>query len=268
MTKRKIYTAAIVIFLSCLFIPLKGFAFSYGTYSKILNKYVHRNRMLGGIKMNVVDYKGLHKEYKNPSSDFNSLLKELSTFNPSTLRGRNARLAFWINVYNIGAINLVLMNYPVGSIRSLKINVFKNPWDKDAIKVNGRWYSLSYIEHNILLKKYGEKSSHFGIVCASVSCPDITIRLYTKRTVRWLLKKMGRRFIKNTKKGMRIDRAKNIVYLSKIFKFDKKNFGRGKADIIPFILPFVSPKESKDYLKNGTYKIEFMPYNWNLNRLK
>jgi hypothetical protein len=241
------------------------FAFDAGLYDKILKKYVY-NKRLGGIKMNVVDYSGLLMEKGNPNSDYARLLKKIEDFNPEGLPV-DAQIAFWINVYNIGAINLILKYYPVDSIRNIRINILKNPWNKQVIRVNGKDYSLAFIEHGILLGRYKKKMIHFGIVCASISCPELSRTVYTGVNLNRVLNRQARIFLQNKEKGIRVDRGNKRVYVSKIFKFDAKSFSRGKADIIPFVLPFVDNPD-REYLKKGDYELKFLPYNWDLNDLK
>ncbi len=236
-----------------------------GLYDKILKKYVYK-KMLGGIKMNVVDYSGLLREKGNANSDYSRLLKKIEGFNPEGL-SLDTQIAFWINVYNIGAINLILKYYPVDSIRSIRINILKNPWNKQVIRVNGKDYSLAFIEHGILLGRYKKKMIHFGIVCASVSCPDLSRSVYTGENLNRLLNRQAKKFLQNKEKGIRVNRGDKRVYVSKIFKFDSKSFPRGKADIIPFVLPFLDNPD-REYLKKEDYDLEFLPYNWGLNDLK
>jgi hypothetical protein len=264
--KGKLHLYAL-IFIILFSVTEASYAFDENRYARILRKYVHQNKVLNGIRMNVVDYTGLLNEKNNPASDYSKLLIGIASFNPSQLSSRNARIAFWINAYNIGAINLILDYYPVDSIRSLRINILTNPWNKEVITVNGRRYSLGTIEHRILLGTYGMKMIHFGIVCASVSCPDLSREVYTEKNLNALLKKQARNFLSNRKKGLRIDRKNRTVYVSRIFKYDSKSFGRGKVDIIPFILPLVRETD-REYLREEGYSLEFLPYNWKLNDLK
>ena len=126
---------------------------------------------------------------------------------------------------------------------------------------------LGFIEHGILLGRYKKKMIHFGIVCASVSCPDLSRSVYTGENLDRLLNRQARKFLQSEKKGIRIDRKNKRVYVSKIFKFDAKSFSRGKADIIPFVLPFVDNPD-REYLEKEAYELEFLPYNWDLNDLK
>ncbi len=260
----------LIILTVLLLIPVQGYArkIDFGFYELILERYLREGRTIEGIKLNVVDYEGLYKEYKDPFSNYSRFIKKLSRFNPKDLHTRDEKIAFWINAYNIGAIKLILDHYPVDSIRSTKINFFKNPWKIKVLNVNGKEYSLYEIEHNILLGKYREKIAHFGIVCASLSCPDLSKEVYKGKTLKEQLDRQARLFFKSKSKGIFIDRSKNIVYVSKIFKFDSKNFSRGKEDIIPFIISFIDNKEDREYLKIKNYKLKFLDYNWNLNSLK
>jgi len=243
-------------------------AFDFKGYQIILKKHVYENKTKSGIRINTVDYKKLIIEKNNPVSHYSRLLKKLSKFNPSSLKTQNDKIAFWINIYNIAAINLILKYYPVESIRSSNISLFKNPWGKKAISVGGQHYSLGYIEHIILLKKYNYAMSHFGIVCASVSCPDLSKKIFTAKNLESLLRKQALKFLSSQEKGMLIDRKNNILFLSQIFKFDKKNFENGKHDIIPFIIPLIMNKNDRKYLREKNYKLKFLKYNWLLNDKK
>lgn len=242
--------------------------FDYQAYERILDRYVFEGKIIKGIKLNVVDYEGLYRESRKPSSDYAKLLEQLSRFSPEALADREEQIAFWINAYNIGAIKMILDHYPVDSIKSTKINLFKNPWNKKILTINGAMYSLGEIEHEILLGRYREKMAHFAIVCASLSCPDIVKEVYRGATLKSQLERQARLFLNNPGKGYRIDRSRNIVYVSKIFKWDKKNFGRGVEDIIPFIIEFVEHEDDAAYLKRKQYTLDFLDYDWDLNTLK
>jgi hypothetical protein len=257
-------------FIILLIFPFSASAadFDYKHYAQILNKYVHEGKTIKGIKLNVIDYKGLFKESQNTSSDYSKFLKQLSQFNPKSLGTREDKIAFWINVYNIGAMKMIIDHYPVDSIRSRKISFIKNPWKKKILNINGTSYSLGQIEHEILLGKYRAKTAHFAIVCASLSCPDIIKDVYRGTSLKSQLEQQARIFINNKTKGLVIDRAKNIVYVSKIFKWDEKNFSRGADDIISFITLYIDNAKDRQYLQKKKYKLEFSDYAWDVNSLQ
>lgn len=177
--------------------PISASDFDYQYYSKILDKYVHEGKTIKGIKLNVVDYEGLYRESQDPSSNYSKFLKQLSKFDPDSLQTREDKIAFWINAYNIGAIKIIIDHYPVVSIKSGKINFLRNPWKKKIVNINRELYSLGQIEHEVILGEYGAKIAHFAIVCASLSCPDISKEAYRGECLKSQLEKQARIFINN-----------------------------------------------------------------------
>lgn len=271
MLKNKLYLFLSISLVSAAFSVLSSVScaqdFDYTEYNKIILKYVYLDNNIKGYTLNVVDYENLFQEHKNPSSSYSILLKQLSVFDPDSVAKREDRIAFWINAYNIGAIKMILDHYPVDSIRSTKINWFKNPWNKKIITINGNEYSLGQIEHDILLGQYGELMAHYAIVCASLSCPEITQEVYRGDTLVEQLARQARQFLRDMQKGLKIDRENNVVHVSSIFKFDSKNFKKSKEIIIDFILPYVDDEKDRVYLKNADYELKFLDYNWELNTL-
>jgi len=67
----------------------------------------------------------------------------------------------------------------------------------------------------------------------------------------------GRRYVK----GLRIDRKKKIIYLSEVFKFDKKHFDELGREPVNFVLPFLSPRD-REFLKKEKLTLEYLDYNW------
>ena len=61
-----------------------------------------------------VDYRALSLDPAWPQ-----VLAGLAEENPILLKTREQKLAFWVNAYNILAIDLVIENYPVKSIRDI-----------------------------------------------------------------------------------------------------------------------------------------------------
>ena len=259
------YSIFIIFFQLLLYTGAEASFFDFKPFQNILNRYLHEGVVIKGIKLNALDYDALYKESKDKDSDYQRLLKGLKSFNPENLKSHEERVAFWINVYNIGAIKMIIDHYPVDSIRSMKINFFKNPWGMEIINIGGRMYSLKEIEHGILLGKLKEKRAHFAIVCASLTCPDLAKEIYTPEKLKEQLTRQARLFINNPHKGYRIDRKNNVLYVSKIFNWDKKSFPKGKEDIIPFILPYIDKPEDREFIKKGRYRLDFLDYDWDLN---
>lgn len=257
----------LIIFFGILHVAIAA-RFDYSDYAGFLNRYVVEQQKIKDFTLNVVDYAGIQKSLKEPGSLYENILKQLEDFDPGTIQNREDEIAFWINAYNIGAIKMIMDHYPVDSIRSTKINWLKNPWNKRIITIGKDAYSLGQIEHEILISKYGEPLIHFGIVCASLSCPELSKQVYEGSHLIEHLEKQTRLFLKDTRKGLSIDREKGEVYFSQIFKFDKNTFPNGARDAISLIVRFVESPRDREYLRSGEYKVKYLDYDWSLNTLQ
>ncbi|MBI1921983.1 MAG: DUF547 domain-containing protein [Geobacter sp.] len=244
-----------------------GADFNYTRYEALLKRHVRSGVKIDGIAVNAVDYAAIVREAKNPDSSYSLLLKGLASFDPAVLKSREEKIAFWVNVYNIGALKTIVDHYPVDSIRSRKINWLGLPWDRKAITVGGREYSLGEIENSILLDTYRDLRIHFGINCASVSCADILPVPYRATNLYRQLEEQGRRLLADQRKGLKVDTQRGTVYLSQIFKFDKKHFDALGGGALSFIKPYVLP-EDRESMGRGNLHVEYLDYDWNANDLK
>jgi hypothetical protein len=263
--------ALIVVLLSgiCVLVSSTAVAsgFSYKTYQRFLDKYIVPGKYIADIKLNVVDYDSIQRNLGTPESLYEQILKQLVNFDPEVLLSREDRIAFWINAYNIGAIKMIIDHYPTDSIRSWKINWLKNPWDKKILTIGNKTYSLGQIEHEILIGEYGEALIHFAIVCASLSCPEISPQVYEGTRLMEQLSRQARQFLGDRKKGLWIRKEEGEVFFSKIFQFDKATFPGGAEDAIPLITRFIDDEEVRKYLQSGNFKIKYLDYNWDVNTL-
>lgn len=266
MAKTSVTKGFFVIIL-CVSSAVYAADFDYQNYQSILRHYTKTAISFDGVITTAVNYGLLAAEAGKKGSDYQILIQELAGFNPETLETREDKIAFWINVYNLAALKTIVDYYPVDSIRSRKINWLGLPWDRKTIRVGGKDYSLGQIENNILLDTFKDLRIHFAINCASVSCVDLSPEPYRGATLFKQLEEQGRRFLADRQKGFRIDRAKKIVYLSQVFKFDKKHFDELGGGALRFILPFLS-SEDREFMEKEKFTLTFIDYNWKLNDLK
>jgi hypothetical protein len=154
---------AIVLALLSLSASSSSHAFDTALYARLLERHTVA---VGDIASTRVDYAALRG-----SPDWGTLLTSLRVADPQQLASRPERLAFWINAYNVLAIDLVQRHYPVGSIRDVG-SLFSPVWKKPAGEIGGGSYTLDQIEHEIL-RPLGEPRVHGAIVCASLSCPPL-----------------------------------------------------------------------------------------------
>jgi hypothetical protein len=130
------------------------------------------------------------------------------------------------------------------------------------MEVAGMKMSLDDIEKGVLSAKFGDPRVHFALVCASRGCPPLPRFAYTEENVQSKLEDETRRYL-NSPRGTRIDRAKNVLYVSKIFDWYREDFVRKSGSIEAFIRPYLE-KEAAEFLDSQP-KIDFLPYDWSLN---
>ena len=180
-------------------------------------------------------------------------LKLLGDRPPSEQWSRQARLAYYINLYNAATVLLILEHSPLESIGDIS-----RPWGRKWIQIGGQRYSLGDIEHEIL-RKMGEPRIHFAINCASVSCPRLLPRAFTEASLESQLEGATRDFINDPSRN---DLSNGQARLSKIFKWYRKDFRSEDTSLLDYLNRYLA-----DPLPADT-RILYLPYDWSLNEKK
>jgi len=215
-------------------------------FSDLLEKYVTDG---------VVDYAG----FKKDESRLDAYLKVLEGVNTGAL-DRDGQFAFYVNAYNAWTLKLILSGYPgVESIKDLG-SVFKSPWKKEIVRIDGRLTTLDHVEHGILRPRFKDARVHFAINCASKGCPPLITEPYQGDILAQQLDAVTRAFL-NDPEYNRLEG--NILYVSRIFKWFKEDFNK---DILGFFLKYAKGqlKEGLEAGK-GSVKIKYLDYDWSLN---
>lgn len=203
-----------------------------------------------------VDYSALRT-----SPGWGALVRSLAESDPRRLESRGEELAFWINAYNILAIDLVRRHYPVDSIRSIG-GLLSPVWKKEAGEINGRAYTLDEIEHEIL-RPMGEPRIHAAIVCAALSCPPLRREPYRPADLDAQLDDAMRRWLADPRQGAKVDRSARTIYLSSIFDWFEKDFRGG---VLPFVAAHL-PAEEASWVRSqrSALRVRYLEYDWTLN---
>ena len=235
-------------------------------FGQLFRQYWHAPVRIHGIRTTVFDYAGIARQVRRPQSDFSQALRALKQVAPDLLGGGNREKAFWINVYNFGAMKLAAENYPVVSITDSKISD-GNPWGVRGIRVGSEQYALHQIENKILLEKFDDPRIVFAVSCAAVSCPDRTSDIFSADQLDRQLDDIVRGLLANTTKGLAINRQRKTVTLSWIIKTDRRLFGDGSDnDLLNFVLRY-APSDVRDWIdaNRSDIKIEYFEHDWGLN---
>ncbi|MEZ7946317.1 MAG: DUF547 domain-containing protein [Flavobacteriaceae bacterium] len=198
-----------------------------------------------------VDYQSL----KNNETLLDNYLAYIQNNEPTKDWSSNKKKAFWINTYNAYTIKIILNNYPLKSIRDIKIDG-KTAWKIPFVKVGQKRYTLDQIEHEILRKKFNDPRIHVGINCASVSCPRLWNFAFTEDNIASSLDNLMKVFINDTTRNKI---SKNNVALSEIFNWFSKDFIKN-GTIISYLNTYAAIKISEKA------SIKYLTYDWSLNK--
>jgi hypothetical protein len=199
------------------------------------------------------DYKGMTGQ---DSKRLAAYMANLGDAKPSGM-SPDEKKAFYINAYNAFAIQTLLDN------PGKKITDVEGAFKTAKHKVGGEMLTLDEIENK--LRESNDARIHFGIVCASRSCPPLVPRAFTAANVSATLDRLGREFVNDPKKNV-VDRAKGRVTLSKIFYWNRKEFERDGGTIAKYVSKYVSDPETTAWLAAYKGEPEFLEYDWSPNQ--
>jgi len=221
-------------------------------YGELLTRHTVASGDVAGTR---VDYAALRGDPR-----WKALLSSLADSAPPA-EDRNGQLSYWINAYNILAIDVVVQHYPVESIRDVG-SLLRPIWKKTAGTAGGRPLSLDEIEHGIL-RPMGEPRIHMAIVCASTSCPSLAREPYFADRLEAQLDAVARAFVANPSKG--VDVEARSLRLSKIFDWFAKDFA-ASGGVVAFVRRHASPELRAEIDALGSDpKLDWFDYDWSLN---
>lgn len=235
---------------------------SYDDYETVLRTYVNADGL--------VDYPALQAN----SQVLKDFVVQLGAVSPDAYAAwsEDDKIAFLINAYNAITLESIINQNPLKE--SIK-DIF-GVWNFNKHTVMGRSLTLDNIEHDILRKDFQEPRIHAALVCAAISCPPLRQEPYTGENLDAQLADQVNIWL-SSPIGLQIDRTQNTVAISSIFDWfgqdwqpqyaiEGKFAGSEKERAaLNFISNYVSP-EDKEYLEQGNYRLNYLNYDWSLNR--
>lgn len=219
-----------------------------GLYADCLAEHTFMDRKQG-LDARFVDYAELADDERWPR-----IVEGLANYPQSALVTPEQKLAFYLNAYNILAIDMVLRHWPLKSLRSLG-NWMTPVWTHNAGVVAGETVTLRQLEHEVL-RKLGEPRIHFGLNCASLSCPDLAQQPYRAEIIHVQLEEQTLRFLQQENKGFAL--ADGQLMLSSLFDWFEEDFA-AEGGVKAFVGQY-----RPDLLAHWP-PVDYLPYNWNLN---
>ncbi len=191
---------------------------------------------------------------EDDAAALNAYIKSLEAVKIEQLAS-DEQLAFWINLYNAATIRLILENYPLDSIQDID-----DPWDTPVTTVSGRAFTLNEIEHGVIRPVFKDNRIHYAVNCASIGCPNLSIKAYTGENVDTMLDDAARAYVMHPR-GVRTDGRRVIA--SKIYGWYQEDFGENSAAVLDHIRQYAEG-DKLDALK-GKRRINRYEYDWALN---
>jgi len=169
--------------------------------------------------------------------------RELTTFrdrmenvDPDTLAAGGS-LAFWLNLYNAGALSLAADAWLRRETTVLRV---PEAFDATWATIAGEPLSLNDIEHG-KIRRFGDPRIHAALVCGSGSCPTLRYEPFSEPLSPQLDDRM-RSFLADG--GATVDRETGTLRLSRIFLWYGGDFVR------PGSMPTWLPARRRDLARS------------------
>ena len=246
--------------------------FDYALYQQLLTRFVD--------DQGLVDYSGLSEEPQGVNQFYGLIAAYSPDSHPDLFIDEDSRLAYWINSYNLTVIKGVLHHYPITSVAEVPppALLFFFPSKSgffffQRFTYGGVETSLYYLENKVIRARFSDPRYHFGLNCASSSCPQLPRVPFYPDTLDEQLDAEAVKFI-NSAANVSYDEQSKTLYLSAIFDWYEKDFlawlrdsNRGLGySIVDYILLYLNEPESGLVRRDlSSLRIEYLPYDWTLN---
>ncbi|MEQ8858642.1 MAG: DUF547 domain-containing protein [Pseudomonadales bacterium] len=185
----------------------------------------------------------------------------LTDVDPRSL-ARAEQLPYWINLYNALTVQVVLNHPDETSILDMGGGFFRpGPWNDDVARIAGQDVTLNDIEHRILRPIWNDQRIHFAVNCASIGCPNLAPRAYTRSNTPELLD-AGQHDYLHHPRGLSLDDSGRLT-LSSIFDWYVADFGGNTAALLGYLAS--QRPDLVDDLTNYAGRIRY-EYDWSLNQ--
>ena len=232
----------------------------HSSWQQILNRYLQVH--VSGV--NRFDYAAL-KASSRDRAKLKSYLDYLQRLDPRDY-SKAEQKAYWINLYNSLTVKLVVDAYPVNSILEVCENrasgsKCSGPWKETHAKVTGRELTLDNIENDILRPVWKDNLVHYGLSCASYSCPSLLKTAFTAKNTERLLSSAAREYV-NHPRGVSF-MENDLIVISSIYEWYSEDFGKSERDIVRHLYIYADEKLAKR-LQNFKGTVDY-EYDWSLN---
>lgn len=247
---------------------------NHDVWAQVLSAHVSRGT-LAGIDSTLVDYDAVRAS----PAQLRSYLASLCNVDLSSMSA-DERLALWLNAYNSVMMMMIVHFNPPESVKQISDIVNGQVWDYKFATVASMKVSPGDIEHVHIRgadDMSGSTSSsgwngaaaqvsptaagrvHSGMVCASLSCPDLPLVPYEGATIQEQLDATTRAWVGNPTKNH--GPSNGGLLINSVFSWFSADFARESGSIQSFLATYAPAS----WNVVGSEPISYMEYNWALN---
>lgn len=190
---------------------------------------------------------------------------------PGLFPTASARLAYWLNAYNLAALTGIVRHYPVGSVRDIRpvsgLSLLPGGgfFMAQRFVFGGERWRLYTLEHRLIRRRFAEARLHFALNCGSVGCPELPREAFTPDGLEAQLARETRKFLADPR-HLQIDTAGATLRLSALFKWYQDDFLRAAPTLLDFVLPHLdAAPRAQLAAARERLTVTFLPYDWSLN---
>ncbi len=233
------------------------------------NSAVTRFLATAANRHGLVDYTQLAESPKELELAYSEIALYSPESHPERFPTQEARLSYWINAYNVVAIYAVMQHYPIDSVQDYRplspYSLFAGGgfFASQKFLFGQKAYSLYELENKVIRKQFTDPLFHFGLNCASHSCPVLRRGAYTPENITKQLEQQNKLFL-NSDRGMVIDHDQQTISISSIFKWYEEDFTSAGGSLA-FIERYYSNKNEFQQALQAGYDLKHLSYDWSLN---
>jgi hypothetical protein len=164
-------------------------------------------------------------------------------------------LAHHLNAYNALAMyNIIEDGIPPTLAGLKKVEFFL----LRQVRVGGAPLSL-YAYENDVIRKLGDERVHFALNCMAVACPRLPRTPFHAGTLDAVLEREARLFF-SERRNLEVEPTRRVVRVSEILSFYTEDFLARSPTLVAYVNRY------RDVPIPADYRVEFIPYDWTINR--
>ena len=229
-----------------------------------------------------------YRALKSDRGKLDGYVGALGTMSAMAIDGasREEQIAFWLNAYNAIVLQTVIDHYPIversREYPARSIRQIPGAFERLPHRVAGRTVTLDQIEQT-MLPAFRDPRVYLALGRGAVGSGRLRSEVYVAARIEQQLAGDASECL-NHAQCVDVDRVGNAVKVSAIFSWREKDFVAAYAEkatatfrtfstrspIERAVLAFVDPRllaGERELLAKNTFKVEYIPFDWDLNDL-